>query len=143
MGSPVQCRSVISKSGIQNDFSGEGARFWVLCPQPLGLPCWVWEAFSRAPLKLYLAFCPVNYWVMPLQPVMTENDLMRLGLPKQEVQSLPVVAHHKEQVYSILNDPFLVLRTIYVYHDDQLLQQGRFQSKAFKPFQVNERVGTS
>src|ERR1700730_8775475 len=109
MGSPVQHRSVVSKSGIRNDFSSKGACFRVLCPQPLGLPCRVWEAFSRAPLKLYLAFCPVDYWVMLLQPIMTENDLMRLGLPKQEVHLLPVVAHHKEQIYSILNDPFPVL----------------------------------
>ena len=66
---------------------------------------------------------------------------MGLGLSKQEVHSLPVVTNHEEQVYFILDNPFPILQTVYVEHDDWFLQGGRFQSETLKPFQVYEQVG--
>src|ERR1700730_1268296 len=73
---------------------------------------------------------------------MTKDDFMSFGLSKQEVHSLPVVTKYEEQVYSILDNPFSILQTIYVDHDDQFLQGGRLQSETLKPFQVYEQVGT-
>src|ERR1700731_3307027 len=95
----------------------------------------VWQggAGLGAAGELHFSLCPINLWVVSLQPVMPKDHHVGLSLSQQEVDPLLVVTNSHKQVYAKPDLSILVLRPIHIIHCDWVLQGGWLQSHSFCP----------